>query len=122
MPVTTIGTTGVVWGITAEGGMLVQSVTAKITREKNQVRNEAGEFVALAFYNALQTYSLNAVLIKPQTQLGTVSPGFAFNLANVHIGNGVTTGGIYCDDVEIAKSNTEFQKITVNATQYPLIQ
>lgn len=122
MPVTTIGTTGVVWGITAEGGMLVQSVTAKITREKNQVRNEAGEFVALAFYNALQTYSLNAVLIKPQTQLGTVSPGFAFNLVNVHIGNGVTTGGIYCDDVEIAKSNTEFQKITVNATQYPLIQ
>ena len=56
-----------------------------------------------------------------QSGVGAAAPGLAIVFVNTAITNGVTTGGIYTDDVEVAKSNTEFKKITVNATQYPLI-
>lgn len=118
MAVITIGTTGAVFGLTAETGMLVQTVTAKVNREKNQVRNEVGEFALVAFYNPLQTFSIAGVLTGTITN---AAPGLALTVANTNIVNGVTTGGIYLDDIEIAKGNTEFKKITANATQYPLI-
>ena len=120
MPVTTIGTAGVIWGLSAESGILCQSVSAKTTREKNQVRNEAGEFVAVAFYNATQTFSISGVMTGSSGIAGA-SAGFALTIVNTATSNGVASGGIYTDDVEEAKGNTEFKKITVNATQYPLI-
>ncbi len=118
MAVTTIGTTGAVFGLTAETGMLVQTVTAKVAREKNQVRNEVGEFTVVAFYNPLQTFAISGVLTGTITN---AAPGLALTVANTNTANGVSTGGIYVDDIEIAKTNTEFKKITANATQYPLI-
>lgn len=122
MPVTTIGSAGVMWGLTAETGILCQSFTAKTSREKNQVRNAEGEFVAVAFYNALQTISVAGVMTGPaQSGVGAAAPGAILTFVNTAITNGVTTGGIFVDDVEVSKSNTEFKKITVNATQYPLI-
>jgi hypothetical protein len=120
MPVTTIGTAGVIWGLSAESGILCQSVSAKTTREKNQVRNEAGEFVAVAFYNATQTFSIAGVMTG-SGGIATAAAGVILSINNTSISNGVSQGGIYTDDVEVAKGNTEFKKITINATQYPLI-
>lgn len=120
MPVTLIGTSGVAWGLTAESGIIAQSVSAKTTREKNQVRNESGEFVAVAFYNATQTFSVSGVLTG-SSGLASAAPGVALTLVNTAINNGVTQGLIVCDDVDVSKGNTEFKKISINATQYPLI-
>ena len=118
MSVITIGTTGAAWGLTAETGMLVQTCTAKVTREKNQVRDNVGEFVAVSFYNPLQTFAIAGVLTGTITN---AAPGLALTVANTNTANGVTTGGIYVDDIEIQKVNVDFKKMTANATQYPLI-
>ena len=88
MPVTTIGSAGVIWGLTAETGIIAQSVSAKTTREKNQVRNESGEFVAVAFYNATQTYAVAGVLTNA-SGLATAAPGVALSLTNTAILNSV---------------------------------
>ena len=120
MPVTTIGSAGVIWGLSTESGIIAQSVSAKTTREKNQVRNESGEFVAVAFYNATQTFSVAGVLTG-SSGLGAAAPGVALTLANTATNNGVSAGLIIVDDVDVSKGNTEFKKISINATQYPLI-
>ena len=120
MPVTTIGSAGVIWGLSTETGIIAQSVSAKTTREKNQVRNESGEFVAVAFYNATQTFSVSGVLTG-SSGLASAAPGVAMSLVNTATNNGVAAGLIVVDDVDVSKGNTEFKKISINATQYPLI-
>jgi hypothetical protein len=120
MAVTTIGTTGAVWGLTAETGILVQTGSATTSREKNEVRNEVGEVSLVSFYNATQAYSVEGVIIGTAGIAGA-APGVALTIANAQSSNGVTTGGIYTDEVEITLSNTDFKRIRVSATRYPLI-
>jgi hypothetical protein len=116
MAVITIGTTGASWGLTAETGLLVQTFSQKNTREKNQVRNEAGDFALVAYYNPTSAISVSGVLIGA-TGIGAAAPGVILTVANSTTGNGSTTGGIYVDDIEIASSNTDFKKFTANATR-----
>jgi len=117
MAVITIGTTGATWGLTAETGILVQTTSDKTNREKNEVRNEQGDFALVALYNPLRKISVSGVIVGA-TGIAAAAPGVALTIANLGTSNGVTTGGVYTDDVEIAKGNTEFKKISVNATQY----
>ena len=118
MAVITIGTTGATWGLTAETGVLVQTFSQKMNREKNEVRNEIGDFALVSYYNPLGKVSFSAV-VAGTTGVAAAAPGVALTLANIVTGaNGATTGGVYTDDVEIAKGNTEFKKITGTATQY----
>jgi hypothetical protein len=117
MAVITIGTTGATWGLTAETGILVQTTSSKDTREKNQVRDEQGDFALVSFYNPTQSLSIAGVIIGT-TGIAAAAPGVALTVANKNNGNGVTTGGVYTDDVDVASSNTEFKKITANATRY----
>lgn len=120
MAVITIGITGAIWGVTAETGIICQSTTAKASREKNQVRNEVGEFALVSFYNPLQTFSVQGVYTSA-AGIAAAQPGTALTIANTNSANGVSAGGIYTDDVEVSKANTEFKKVAANATQYPLI-
>jgi len=120
MSVITIGTTGVTWGLTAETGVLVQTIGVKTAREKNAVRNNQGDVTLVGFYNPTQTYAIAAV-IAGNTGIATAAPGVVLTVANATGIGGITSGGIYTDDVDVAMANTEFQKITVNATRYPLI-
>ena len=116
MAVITIGTTGASWGLTAETGLLVQTFTQKNTREKNQVRNEAGDFSLVAYYNPTSAISVSGVLVGA-TGIGAAAPGVILTIANAASGNGSTTGGIYVDDIEISSANTEFKKFTANGTR-----
>ena len=99
---------------------LLPRASAQKPLEKNQVRNESGEFVAVAFYNATQTFSVAGVLTG-SSGLASAAPGVALTLANTATNNGVAAGLIVVDDVDVSKGNTEFKKISINATQYPLI-
>ena len=117
MAVITIGTTGATWGLSSETGILVQTTSDKVSREKNEVRNEQGDFTLVAFYNPLRKLTVSGVIVG-STGIAAAAPGVALTVANKGSGNGATTGGVYCDDVELAGGNTEFKKITANATQY----
>tara|TARA_R110000796_G_scaffold554_1_gene1960 strand:+ start:1143 stop:1505 length:363 start_codon:yes stop_codon:yes gene_type:complete len=117
MAVITIGQTGATWGLTAETGLLVQTHTSKDTREKNQVRDEQGDFALVSFYNPTQSVSVSGVMITA-TGVAAAAPGVVLVIANTNSANGVTTGGIYTDDVDVTKGNTEFKKLTANATRY----
>ena len=117
MPVITIGTTGVTWGLTAETGLLVQTTSEKINREKNEVRDSQGDFALVAFYNPLRKMSVSGVIVG-STGIAAAAPGVALTIANIGVTNGITTGGVYTDDVDITSGNTAFKTISVNATQY----
>lgn len=117
MAVITIGTTGATWGLTAETGLLVQTTSNKTSREKNEVRDEQGDFALVSFYNPLRKISVSGVIVGA-TGIAAAAPGVALTVANIGTTNGVTTGGVYTDDVDIAGENTAFKKITVNATQF----
>jgi len=116
-----IGTAGVTWGLTAETGILLQRTNAKTTREKNSVRDQNGDIVLNSYYNPVQTISLEGVTKATTGGVVSATPGVLLSLANTFPNNGVNAGGIYTDDVDVARLNTDFQKITVNATRYPLI-
>ena len=120
MPATIIGTSGATWGLTAETGVLIQRQNAKTSREKNQVRNHEGEFTLVSFYNPTQTYAMEGVTTAA-TGIVAAVPGVSLTIATTYPNNGVNAGLIFTDDVDIQKLNTDFQKITVNATRYPLI-
>lgn len=117
---TVIGTTGAVWGLTSETGVLIQRSSAKTTREKNIVRDQTGAAVLVSYYNPTQSYSLEGVTTGT-TGVAAAIPGAALTLANANTLNGVAVGGIYTDDVDVAVVNTDFRKITVSASQYPAI-
>ena len=117
MAVITIGTTGATWGLTAETGLLVQTTSNKVSREKNEVRDEQGDFALVAYYNPLRKITISGVIVGT-TGIAAAAPGVALTVANLETANGITTGGVYCDDVDVSKENTGFKKITANATQY----
>ena len=117
MSVITIGTTGATWGLTAETGLLVQTTSNKVNREKNEVRDEQGDFALVSFFNPLRKISVSGVIVG-STGIAAAAPGVALTIANIGVTNGITTGGVYTDDVDITGGNTAFKSISVNATQY----
>lgn len=120
MPATTIGTTGLFWGITAESGVLLQSYERKISRDKKEVKNESGEVSGLSYYNIRASYSFDA-FTTGSSGLAAIAPGSAYSFANSVSGNGVTAGSVYIDEVTVNRTNEDFQKISGSASQYPLI-
>jgi hypothetical protein len=116
-----VGTTGATWGLTAETGIVCQSAGAKAGREKQMIRNETGDVETVSYYNPTKTHTISGVIIGA-TGIAAAAPGVVLTVANNFSAyGGISTGGIYTDDVDLAGVNTDFQKITVNATQYPLI-
>jgi hypothetical protein len=79
--------------------------------------NEQGDISLVAYYNPLRKLTVSGVIVG-STGIAAAAPGVALTVANKGTTNGVTTGGVFCDDVELAGTNTEFKKITANATQY----
>ena len=59
MAATTIGTSGLLFGITAESGGLVQSFTETRNVERAEVRNQSGEVVGVGIYNPTDTFAFS---------------------------------------------------------------
>ena len=59
MAATTIGTTGLAFGLTTESIGLAQSFSETRNIEKNEVRNNTGDVVGVSYYNATTAYSLS---------------------------------------------------------------
>ena len=119
MPATTIGTTGTVFGLTEESNLLLQSYNQTAQTEKAEVRDEVGDVVAVGSHNLNANGSMDAYTAG--TFLVTAGQTLA-SLANFNTKyGGVTTGTVYVDSVAVNKTNTDFQRLTINFTRYPQI-
>lgn len=115
MAATTIGTTGLNFGLTAESVGLAQSFTETRNIEKSEVRNVTGDIVGVAFYNATTAYSLSFAA----TTGGSYKEQAGAALAA--LANATTLGTVRIDSITINKSNDAFVTVDISATGYPNI-
>lgn len=112
MPAVTIGTTGLSFGLVAEAGLgLVQSFSEARNVEKNEVKNNQGDIVAVGFYNATTSYSLSVAI----TGAYNVTAGAAL----AALANATTLGTTRIDSITLNKSNDAFVTLDISATGYP---
>jgi len=112
MPAVTIGTTGLSFGLVAEAGIgLVQSFSEARNIEKNEVRNNQGDIVAVGFFNATTSYSLSVAI----TGAYNVTAGAAL----AALANATTLGTTRIDSITLNKSNDAFVTLDISATGYP---
>jgi hypothetical protein len=112
MPAATIGTAGLVFGLTAEAGIgLVQSFSEARSVEKNEVKNNAGDIVAIGYFNPTTAYSLSVAV----TGTFNVTAGAALSA----LANATTLGTTRIDSITLNKSNDAFVTLDISATGYP---
>lgn len=113
MAATTIGTSGVVFGLTSESGGVVQSFSETRNVEKAEVRNQTGEVTGLAFYNPTDTYSISLI----STAANSATAGASLVVANASSSGGSTR----IDSITVNRTNTGFNTVDISATRYPNI-
>ena len=112
MAAVTIGTAGLSFGLVAEAGIgLVQSFSEARNVEKNEVRNNSGDIVAVGFYNATTSYSLSVAI--------TGSYNVTAGAALAALANATTLGTTRIDSITLNKSNDAFVTLDISATGYP---
>jgi len=111
MPATTIGQAGLVFGLTAEGIGLVQSFSEARSVEKNEVKNNSGDIVAVGYFNPTTAYSLSVAI----TGSYNVTAGAALSA----LANATTLGTTRIDSITLNKSNDAFVTLDISATGYP---
>jgi len=112
MAAVTIGTAGLSFGLVAEAGIgLIQSFSEARNVEKNEVRNNAGDIVAIGYYNATTAYSLSVAI----TGAYNVTAGAAL----AALANATTLGTTRIDSITLNKSNDAFVTLDISATGYP---
>ena len=112
MAATTIGTSGLQFGLTTEGIGLVQSFSETRNTEKNEIRNNVGDIVGISYFNSTTAYSLSvAVTGNYNTQAGSALAVLA-NATTL----GITTR---IDSITVNKSNSAFVTVDIAATGYP---
>ena len=105
MPAVTIGTAGLVFGLTAEAGIgLVQSFSEARSVEKNEVKNNSGDIVAIGYFNPTTAYSLSVAI----TGTYNVTAGAALSA----LANATTLGTTRIDSITLNKSNDAFVTLT----------
>ena len=112
MAAVTIGTAGLSFGLVAEAGIgLVQSFSEARNVEKNEVRNNSGDIVAIGYFNATTSYSLSVAI--------TGSYNVTAGAALAALANATTLGTTRIDSITINKSNDAFTTLDISATGYP---
>jgi hypothetical protein len=112
MPAVSIGTAGLSFGLTAEAGIgLVQSFSEARNVEKNEVRSNSGDIVAIGYFNATTSYSLSVAI--------TGSYNVTAGAALAALANATTLGTTRIDSITLNKSNDAFVTLDISATGYP---
>ena len=112
MPATTIGQAGLVFGMSSEPSLgLVQSFSETRNVEKNEVRSNQGDIVAIGYFNATTSYSLSVAV----TGTFNVTAGAALSA----LANATTLGTTRIDSITLNKSNDAFVTLDISATGYP---
>ena len=112
MPATTIGQSGLSFGLSAESGMLVQSFSQTRNVEKAEVRDNTGDVVGLALFNQTDSLSWSGMI---NGTYSTTAGAVLSTLANATS----TTGRIVVDSVAFTRAPDAFVQVNVTATRYP---
>jgi hypothetical protein len=110
--------TSVVFGCTAETGIIINSFSRQVAREKAEVMDNDGDVVAVSYYKPTATISIEGV-VNGSTGVAAAAPGVALTLASTVSGNGITGGSIIVDSVTRNETSEGFATFAVEGTQYP---
>ena len=121
MAAETFGTTGLVFGLTQETGVLATSIERVVQRQKKEVMDADGDIVGVGYYAPKAEYTIQAVYLNLGTGVGIAAPGTLLTLANQSNANGVSGGTLVTDEVTETSTNEDFSKFSIKATQYPSI-
>ena len=116
--VTSSASASVVFGCTAETGILISTFSREISREKAEVMDNDGDVVAVSYYKPTASISIEGV-INGSTGIMAAAPGVALTIASTTSGNGITGGSIIVDSASRSETSEGFATFSVSATQYP---
>jgi hypothetical protein len=108
----------VIFGATAETGIILSSFSRSVQSSKAELMDEDGDIVAISHYGKTATISLTGA-INGTTGVATASVGGLLTLANLTTEFGVTGGKIVVDSVSSEQGSDAFKTLTIEATQYP---
>lgn len=123
----TYGVTGLVFGLTAESGVVVISADISAESRMKEVLDNYGNIVGVGHYAFKREYKISATYLNTSVGLTTAYVGNAVTLANnvntfgITGGTGVSGGHIVVNRLNLRFSNEDFQKFELDATQYPAI-
>jgi hypothetical protein len=123
MPATIVSSsaaTSVVFGCTAETGILINSYSRQVSREKSEVMDNDGDVVAVSYFKPTASISIEGT-INGSTGVAAAAPGVALTIASTTSGSGITGGSIIVDSVTRSETSEGFATFSVEATQYPSI-
>lgn len=108
----------VVFGATAETGIIVNSYSRAVNREKTEVMDNDGDVVAVAYSKPTASISIAGTL-NGTTGVAAAAPGVVLTLNSTTSGSGITGGKVIVDSVTVNQTAEGFQELAVEATQYP---
>ena len=108
----------VVFGCTAETGIIINNFSYTTQREKAEVMDEDGDVVAVSYYKPTATISLDGV-INGTTGVAAAAPGVALSLNSTASGNGITGGSVIVDSTTRTQTSEGFTTFAVEGTKYP---
>jgi hypothetical protein len=110
--------TSVVFGCTAETGIIVSSYSRKVSREKSEIMDNDGDVVAVSYYKPTASISIEGTL-NGSTGIAAAAPGVALTIASTTSGSGITGGKVIVDSISLTQESQGFNAFSVEATQYP---
>jgi hypothetical protein len=119
--ITSSSAASIVFGCTAETGIIINSFTRTTSREKVELTNDQGDVVAVSFYKPMASITIEGVANGLTTGIGLAAPGVALTIANTTSANGITAGSVLVNSTTRTQTSEAFAAFSVDATQYPLI-
>jgi hypothetical protein len=116
--ITSSSAANVIFGATAETGLILSSFSRSVQSSKSELMDEEGDIVAVSHYGKTATISLSGA-INGSSGVATASVGGLLTLANATTEHGVSGGKIIVDSVSSEQGSDAFKTISVEATQYP---
>jgi phosphatidylglycerophosphate synthase len=116
--ITSSSAANVIFGATAETGIILSSFSRSVQSSKSELMDEDGDIVAVSYYGKTATISI-AGAINGSTGVATAAVAGLLTLANTTTEFGVSGGKIVVDSVSSEQGSDAFKTLTIEATQYP---
>lgn len=110
----------VVFGCTAESGIIINNFSRTTQREKAEIMDEDGDVVAVSYYKPTATISIDGVL-NGTAGVAAAAPGVALSINSTTSGNGITGGSVIIDSTTRTQTSEGFVTFATEGTQYPLL-
>jgi hypothetical protein len=105
-----------VFGCTAESGLIVQSFSRQVSREKAEVLDHDGNMVSVSYYKPHASISISGFA---NGSFASTGVGNQLTIAASTSEGGISAGKILIDSISFSQSSEGFKEIAVEATQYP---